>query len=300
MAHYRIHRFSKLTGLSTHVIRAWERRYNLVKPERSANRYRLYTDEDVGLFRYLKQEIDKGNSIGELAEVGREELLAQAKIATLESFDIDPPSDRLVGELVEAIKNNDRVAFERKLNGAVAVIPFEEALLRFLLPLQERMGQLWHDGVVGTAQEHYATNQVKQKIFTALNQLRIVDHGPKVVIACPENEPHEIGAQTVAYLSKSRGCRTYYLGGDLPVEDLALYCEQVRPALTLLSLVIPPSKLEAKSLAQDLSEKVSRYCPVGIGGQGAVAYAEVFEKEDISVFRSLKELEIRLLTLSIP
>ena len=145
MAIYRIHRFSKLTGVTPHVIRAWERRHNLVKPERGANRYRLYSDEDVMLFRYLKGEIDSGHSIGELAELGREELLARAKIASLESTHLDPPSERLLAELVQAVQENDRVAFERKLNGAIAVIPFEEALQRFLLPLQERIGQLWHD-----------------------------------------------------------------------------------------------------------------------------------------------------------
>ena len=66
---YRIHRFSKLTGLSTHVIRAWERRYGLVSPARGTNRYRLYTDEDVVLFRYLKSQVDQGMAIGELAEI---------------------------------------------------------------------------------------------------------------------------------------------------------------------------------------------------------------------------------------
>ena len=297
MAIYRIHRFSKLTGLTPHVIRAWERRHNLVKPERGENRYRLYSDEDVLLFRYLKGEIDNGHSIGELAELGREELLARSKMAALESNHVDPPSDRLLSELLEAIQENDRVSFERKLNGAIAVIPFEEALQRFLLPLQERIGQLWHDGRIGTAQEHYATNQVKQKVFTAMNQLRVVDHGPKVVVSCPQDELHEIGAQIVAYLCTARGCRTHYLGANLPIDDLAQYCEQVRPSLTLLSLTIPMSQSETEALAKDLLNKVSPFSMVGVGGGGATPYAGIFEQEKILVFQSLKQLEAYLVTV---
>ena len=75
---HRIHRVAKLTGLSRDVIRVWERRYGLVKPSRSANRYRIYSDEEVALLRYVKNEMDKGQSIGDLIAVGREKLLASA------------------------------------------------------------------------------------------------------------------------------------------------------------------------------------------------------------------------------
>ncbi|MDH5587682.1 MAG: MerR family transcriptional regulator, partial [Nitrospirota bacterium] len=158
---YRIHRFSKLTGLTTHVIRAWERRYGLVTPTRGANRYRLYNDEDVRLFRYLKAQVDQGTSIGELAERGKEQLLQQVQREIVEAPVEPPPSERLLADLTQALQEHDRIGFERKLNGALAVIPFEEALHRFLLPLQEHIGQLWHDGKLGVAQEHYASNQIK-------------------------------------------------------------------------------------------------------------------------------------------
>ena len=71
---HRIHRVAKLTGLSRDVIRVWERRFGLLKPTRGANRYRNYSDEDVALLRYLKQQLDAGASIGDLAKLGREEF----------------------------------------------------------------------------------------------------------------------------------------------------------------------------------------------------------------------------------
>jgi DNA-binding transcriptional MerR regulator len=288
---YRIHRFSKLTGLTTHVIRAWERRHGLVTPVRGANRYRLYNDEDVRLFRYLKARVDEGMSIGELAEIGREKLLEQAEREFVSTSVEPPPSERLLADLTQALHENDRAEFELKLNGGLAVIPFEEALHRFLLPLQEHVGQLWHDGKLGVAQEHYASNQIKQKIFSAINQLRVVEKGPRVVVACPSEEWHEISAMTAAYLCAVRGCRVHYLGANLPIPELAKFCEQVRPAYVLLSMTVDRSVDEIKNIIQELVTLVSLVAPVGVGGYCAKTYAGLFSKENIMVFPDLKALD---------
>ncbi len=291
MPMYRIHRFSKLTGLSPHVIRAWERRYGLVTPIRGDNRYRLYTDDDVVLFRYLKSQVDQGITIGELSEQGHEHLREQAQRVFVETYREPPPSERLVIELAQALEENDRAGFERKLNGALAVIPFEEAVHRFLLPLQEQVGQLWHDGRLGVGQEHYASNQIKQKIFSAMNQFQTSDEGPVVVVACPTNEWHEVAAMTAAYVCRARGCRVYYLGANLPIPELAAYCHRNRPTCVLLSVTMMGSSDEARALAQELAGNVVPLSPVGVGGQGVQAHAEVFSQENIIVFPDLNALD---------
>ena len=291
MPMYRIHRFSKLTGLSPHVIRAWERRYGLVTPIRGDNRYRLYTDDDVVLFRYLKSQVDQGMLIGELSEQGVEYLRDQAQRVFVETYREPPPSERLVLELSQALEENDRAGFERKLNGALAVIPFEEAVHRFLLPLQEQVGQLWHDGRLGVGQEHYASNQIKQKIFSAMNQFQTSDEGPVVVVACPMNEWHEVAAMTAAYICRARGCRVHYLGANLPIAELAAYCYRNRPTCVLLSVTIMGSSDEARALAQEIAGRIIPLSPVGIGGQGVQAHAEVFLQEKIIVFQDLNALD---------
>ena len=298
MQMYRIHRFSKLTGLTTHVIRAWERRYGLVTPVRGANRYRLYNDEDVRLFRYLKARVDEGISIGELAEIGREKLLEQAEREFVSASVEPPPSERLLADLTQALHENDRAEFELKLNGGLAVIPFEEALHRFLLPLQEHVGQLWHDGKLGVAQEHYASNQIKQKIFSAMNQLRMAEEGPRVVVACPSQEWHEISAMTAAYMCAARGCRVDYLGANLPIPELAKYCEQVRPAYVLLSMTVDRSVDDIKNIIQELVTLVSLVAPVGVGGYCAQTYAGLFSNENIMVFPDLKALDVFVFSLT--
>jgi len=268
-----------------------------VTPVRGANRYRLYNDEDVRLFRYLKAQVDQGTSIGELADIGREKLLEQAQQEFVEAQVEPPPSERLIADLTQALQENDRVGFERKLNGALAVIPFEEALHRFLLPIQEHVGQLWHDGKLGIAQEHYASNQIRQKIFSAMNQLRMVEEGPRVVVACPSQEWHEISAMTAAYLCAARGCRVHYLGANLPIPELAKYCEQIRPAYVLLSMSVDRSDAEAKNIIKELVTRVRPLAPVGVGGHWTQSHTTMFSEEDITVFPDLKALDALVFSL---
>jgi len=287
-----------LTGLSPHLIRAWERRYGLVEPTRGSNRYRLYTDEDVRLFRYLKNQVDGGTAIGELAEIGREELLKRTEKEELEAAKETPPSERLIGDLTRALREHDRVGFERKLNGALGVIPFEEALYRFLLPFQVEVGNLWHDGTITVAQEHFGTSQVKQKIYAAINQLPHLEGGPKMVVACPANEWHEIAAMTAAYLCRTRGCRVHYLGPNLPIAELEHYCHKIQPGSVLLSMTVNRSGIEANEMVQELVQRIKPIASVGVGGHWAITHATLLEQEDIIVFPDFQKLDSLVFSLT--
>ena len=294
---HRIQRVAKLTGLSTHVIRAWERRYGVVQPARGGNRYRVYSDEDVALLRYLKGEVEKGQSIGQLVAEGRDELLSRAKTIHMIAAASSAPYEDLIEELMAALNPLDRNMFERRLNGAVAVIPFQDALHRILLPLQERVGQSWHDGRVGVAIEHYVTKQVQQKIFAAMNQLAVNDYGLNVVVACPSGEEHEIAAQAVAYVCSVRGCRVFYLGSNVPIAELAAFCELVEPQVILLSLTTVPSADDAARFVKELHTRLRNQGVVMVGGAAAQAERPLFEQANIAVLDNLFDLEKRLITL---
>jgi len=291
---HRIHRVAKLTGLSRDVIRVWERRYGIIKPERGANRYRLYTDEDVALLRYLKKEMEAGTSIGELAATDRDDLLSRVRGRSLEEPIRIPAYERLLGELTAALAPLDKVAFERRLNGAVAVVPFEEALHGILLPLQQRVGQLWHEGRLDAALEHYVTHLVQQKLFAVMNQLSVVESGPKIIVACPPGEEHEIGALSAAYLCAARGCRVYYLGANLPLDALERLCSQVRPDLLLLSLTLVPMEDAMRGLADELMRRVGAICSVIAGGAGASAMRAVLERAGLIVLDDFEALQDRV------
>ncbi|GKS56573.1 hypothetical protein YTPLAS18_01000 [Nitrospira sp.] len=252
------------------------------------------------LLRYLKQELDKGASIGELAAQGRDDLLQRARVVTSPARIAEHnPFVRLLDELVACLDPLDKTAFERRLNGAVAIVPFEEALHGILIPLQERVGELWHAARLSIAVEHYVSKLVQQKLFSVINQLPIADHGPKVIVACPPNETHELGALTVAYHCAVRGCRVIYLGGDTPIEDLAGLCRAVEPVLVLLSLTLATQGNELRQLLQSIEEEVAPLCPVGIGGLGIETAGDWGEMRNVVLLDNMDSLD-RLLDRLLP
>jgi methanogenic corrinoid protein MtbC1 len=263
---------------------------------RGANRYREYTDEDVALLRFLKEELDRGQTIGALAGEGRDSLLQRTRLSSAPKEEALKPHEHLLDELVSHLDQFDKARFERVLNGAVAVIPFEEAVQRILLPLQRRVGQLWHEGRINVAVEHYVTKLVQQKLFSVMNQLPVNEFGPRVLIACPEGESHEIGALVAAYFAATRGCQVYYLGANLPHSDLEAFCERIKPDLVLLSLTEIRSDQVARWLVDELGSLSTRWA-VGIGGQGARAIEHLLRETKVKLLDDLPELQSRLMTL---
>ena len=293
---HRIHRVAKLTGLSKDVIRVWERRYGLVRPSRSSNRYREYSDEEVALLRFVKTQMEQGATIGALAEEGHDSLVSRMRVATPVSAEEQQPHDRLLDELIGSLDPLDKAGFERRLNGAVAVIPFEEAVQRILLPLQRRVGELWHQGGLNIAVEHYVTKLIQQKMFAVMNQMPVNEFGPRVLVGCPEGESHEVGAQAVAYIAATRGCHVYYLGADLPSSDLLAFCDRIKPDLVLLSITDIKADVEARQQIKEL-EVVSAYWPVAVGGQGARAMGDRLRDTKVELLDDFTSLHSRLMIL---
>ena len=178
----------------------------------------------------------------------------------------------------------------------MAVIPFEEAVQRILLPLQRRIGELWHQGLLHIAVEHYVTKIVQQKLFSVMNQLPVNEFGPRVLIACPEGETHEIGAQAVAYIAAAKGCHVYYLGPSLPHSDLVTFCEKIKPDLVLLSLTEVKPEAAALQQLKELEQLATRWS-VAVGGQGARAIGDRLRDTKVELLDDLVALHSRLTIL---
>ena len=204
---------------------------------------------------------------------------------------VDQTFSGLLRELRSTLDPFDHVTFEKRLNGAVAVGPFEEALHGILFPLHEQVGQLWHEGHVNVAIEHYVTKQIQQKIFSAMNQLPVAEFGTKVVVACPPGEEHDIAALTVDYRCRIRGCRVYYLGANVPLASLTSFCDKIEPDLTILSVPLALSDAKATALIQALVHEVSPVSHLAVGGHGALAMRDLFVNAHIEVLEDFSDLD---------
>ena len=291
MKTYRINQVSKMTGLSKEGLRVWEKRYRLVSPQRSPNRYRLYSEEDVKLLQYLVREIEMGQSIGELASLGKDEILARMNNDVALDTETDHhETDPFLKELETFLMPLDQLGFEQRLREIMALMPFEEIFKRVLVPLQIRVGELWFDEKVSISVEHYVTTQVKQKLFAVMN-LMGTQKGPRVVIACPPWELHEIGAQMVAYHCSKIGCQTTLLGANLPLEDLIHFCTNSIPESVLFSFTSSFGESNVRTFLANVSKHLLPLCPIIVGGQGINHHRKLFEDKKFIVSKTLEDLE---------
>lgn len=222
---YEIHEVSELTGLAPARLRAWERRYEVVRPVRRPNGYRAYTADQVALLRAFARLIDGGERIGDLVLRPREEVLAYAETRI--------PQDSPQAALLEAVQRFDRERLEGLIAQQLALRGLRAFATDVVLPLAEAVGDMWALGQLPIAGEHLASEVVLHALKGGLRMNRGV--GPLVVAGCLPGERHEWGVLATLAVVQEDGWRVQYLGADLPVEELVEASWKLAPAVVGLS-----------------------------------------------------------------
>jgi DNA-binding transcriptional MerR regulator len=275
MARYRIKAVSRMLGVRPELLRMWEKRYHLFKPQRAGNRYREFDDEDVQLLRYICQQIDQGRAIGELAAEGREALLRQS--VTSNTSDTSPPSIQsdhaiLIDTLLTAAQQLDKRLLEAKLAEGAALYSFATLLTAVVTPWMHRLGELWAVGQLSKVSERLATVVLTQRLLTMLQATAPVSPAPILLCACPAGERHELGLLIFAYTMQQVGWHVYYLGSDLPLCELQYACQHLQPALVALSLTHAVDQHSCLEAVQEIDALCAGTCPTWLGGQAIARY----------------------------
>ena len=205
---YEIHEVAELTGLAAARLRAWERRYEVVRPRRLSNRYRVYTADQVALLRAYARLIAGGERIGDLAACEREDVLARAEVRSLDG---SPQA-----ALLEAVRAFDRERLEGLVAQQLALRGLRAFAQEVVLPLAQSVGDLWALGRVPIAAEHLASEVVVHALKGGLRTSR--GAGPLLVCGCLPGERHEWGFLATLAVAQEDGWRIQYLGADLPVD----------------------------------------------------------------------------------
>lgn len=264
---------ARRTGLSRHLLRAWERRFDVVRPGRGARDRRLYSDEDVRHLALLRDATRGGRSIGEVAGLSVEELESLVR-EDHRAVEVGWPSERYVDEALTAATDLDTVRLNRTLARAVAALGPVTAVEEVLAPLMRRIGTAWEAGELRAGHEHVASAAARRVLSDLLVDLQPADRSaPTVVAAAPAGQHHELGALMAGVAAAASGWRVAYLGADLPAAEIAVAARRTGARAVALSLVFPaadPStERELESLAAALPEDVVLLT----GGSGAGDYA---------------------------
>ena len=270
---YEIHEVSELTGLATARLRAWERRYEVVRPTRQPNRYRTYTSEQVALLRAFARLCAAGERIGDLVREPREAVIARAEGRVTDGSPLS--------QLLEAVKRLDRERLAALLAEQRQRLDIERFGREIVLPLGEVIGDLWALGKLTVAAEHNASEVIVQQLKLELSQGPA--NGPVLLASCLPGEHHEWGFLVTLTELQLRGWRVQYLGADLPLKDLVDAC------WTLVPQVVALSGTDPANVAARLPEirRLPRLIPPGtmlvLGGQGSEANASRLRRAGLKV-----------------
>ena len=210
---YTVKAAARATGVSESRLRTWERRYGIPRPDRGPSGRRLYDEEDLAVIRRMASLVDAGVSAHEAAE---------AAISGSEASPTEHVAEHvLVQALASAAEDFNEVELLDALRSSVREMGWADALDQVILPGLKRVGFYWETAVFPPANEHFASELVRFELASAIQALPPVPaDAPCIVMACPEDERHDLGIQGLSLLLKTNGVRTVYLGADVPTQDL--------------------------------------------------------------------------------
>jgi DNA-binding transcriptional MerR regulator len=254
----RIGEFARRAGVSTEVLRAWERRYGLLRPPRSAAGYRLYTPDDLQRVSRMRRGIDSGLSAAEAARIALSSDGAELDGDGGAAFD---PG---IARLMRAVSEFDEARVQEILDESLAAFGVAPFLTRLVLPALAQIGERWEAGELDVAHEHFASTVIRARLL-GLARLWGRGHGPLAVLACPAEEAHDIALICFGLLLRSHGWRILFLGADTPVDTVRLAAQMTRPDLTVMaSLSAEPLERAAGPLGE-----LGRVSPLALAGPGA-------------------------------
>jgi DNA-binding transcriptional MerR regulator len=256
VGYLRIGELARRTGLSPEVLRAWEQRYGLLRPERSPGGFRLYTDLDERRVRRVQQLIAAGVSAGEAARRALEPRTGA------DPSDAPTVLEDLAGRLSTALDRFEDEAAHRAFDELLAAFAVETVLRDAVLPYLRRLGERWERGEVSVAQEHFASNLIRGRLL-GLARSWDAGTGPGLVLACPAGERHDLPLIIFGIVAARRGWRITFLGGDTPFETLEDAAASARPALVVLSFATGERFDENAGAIERLARRV----PVAVGGE---------------------------------
>jgi DNA-binding transcriptional MerR regulator len=260
----RIGELGRRVGVSEHVLRAWERRYGLLRPERSPGGYRLYSAADERRVRRMQAQLAAGLSAAEAARAAlSEERPGPPPPAGTRSAD----GGGLAGsarDLAQSLDRLDEPGAQAALDQLLAGFTTETVLRDTLLPYLHDLGDRWESGQVSIAGEHFASNLLRGRL-AGLARGWGYGHGPRAVLACPPGEQHDMGLLMFGIVLHRCGWRVEYLGACTPIAELARTAGQTHAGVVVLAAAVTD---HFDGLTGDLA-RLARQVPLALAGAGA-------------------------------
>jgi DNA-binding transcriptional MerR regulator len=250
----RIGELSRRLGVGADRLRAWERRYGLLRPARTAGGFRLYSREDEQRVREMQRQLDRGLAAAEAAEL----VLANTE---------PPPAPPLVdlrARLAVTLAEFDAAGANAVLDQVLSVHGRDAAMREVIFPYLRELGEAWARSEIDVGQEHFASNLIESRLL-GLASGWDEGRGPRAVLACAPGEQHSLALAGLGVSLRDRGWRITYLGADTPVAMITRTVESLRPQHVVISSTMP----NGLSSCEDQLRALTASVPVTLAGAGA-------------------------------
>jgi len=217
MTLYSIKDLEHISGIKAHTIRMWEKRYNLLDPDRTDTNIRSYSDADVRRILNVAMLVKSGYKISNVALYDEQKL--QSEVIRINRSLTDP--DKNIDQLLFLTVNLDTLGFENMMNLIISQNGFRKTIEQVIFPFFARIGILWQAGSIFTAHEHFVSSLIRSRLIREAGSFESNETSKTVLFFLRENEWHELGLPYFNFLAAQAGLRCVYLGQSLPFEDLS-------------------------------------------------------------------------------
>ena len=285
MSNYSIKDLEQVSGIKAHTIRIWEQRYHFLQPSRTDTNIRTYNAEELKIILNVSLLNKYGFKISHIDKMTPVQM--EEKILSLNQ--IDALRERVINGLIKEMVSLNMGSFEKQLDIYIGQKGVEKTIIEIIFPFLERVGVLWMTNHVNPAQEHLATNLLRQKLILGIEKLpAVLNQDRNVILFMPEGEHHEIGLLLVYFLLKHQGVYVHYLGANVPLKDLAFLNVIKKPEYIFCHITSPSKVFKLDRFFTQLGQ-MTHATPVLLSGQTIKDYKGKMA-DNISVKTSLTEV----------
>ena len=268
----------KETGIAADTLRAWERRYGLPMPQRSAGGHRLYSQRDIETIKWLMKRQSEGLSISRAVDLWNEQLASGSDPLagltpsgpTSGSVNLvpyqapDTTLDSLRAQWIEACLNFSESNTEQILNQAFSIFPVEAVCIEVIQKGMSEIGDLWYENRSSVQQEHFASGLAVRRLDALLSASPAPTRGQTIIVGCPPDEWHTLTPLLLALLLRRRGLNVLYLGANVPIQQ---FTTTVRTAGANLVVLVAQHLVSAATLRHTSLALARQKIPVAFGGR---------------------------------
>ncbi|MBP0724231.1 MerR family transcriptional regulator [Bacillus sp. RG28] len=248
---YNIKAISTIVGIQPGTLRAWERRYNIIKPVRNDAGHRLYTEEHVHILKWLIQKVNEGFTIGQAVNL----FEAKGEVNSLDEPIQLSRTEGLINKIVTTLLRLDEIEAHKYVDEAFSLFTIEKVLYEVLLNVVKLIEDMSMNKQIRNSHEHFAFSFLKARIGMIYHNSPVNTSFPKTIVTCGPGENHDVRLMILATFIRRRGFQVIYIGTSLDIEEINYMLEQVSPSSLVLSCTRTEHLNETIQLAKDLKKQ---------------------------------------------